>query len=233
MEKDIGRLEGHDIVCGADETAQTIIQELLATKRDFVVVDPDRVQARQARGRRAFPLRRRRPGRRRRPQESRDREGPRRPPLAPDRRGQPLRHGHGPPAQSARPHRGQGHRRQVPRKNGPGGGRLRRLADLHRRHAHGLADDPAGGRDLPRYDAPGAGQGLPGRRGHGRTRIAASPESPSPPPVSERNGTRSSSPSSAREAPATSSIRPATRSSGRGTCSSSSRRRRAGRTSRR
>jgi voltage-gated potassium channel len=44
MEKDIGRLEGHDIVCGADETAQTIIQELLATKRDFVVVDPDRVR---------------------------------------------------------------------------------------------------------------------------------------------------------------------------------------------
>jgi len=44
MEKDISRLEGHDIVCGADETAQTIIQELLATKRDFVVVDPDRAR---------------------------------------------------------------------------------------------------------------------------------------------------------------------------------------------
>lgn len=44
MEKDIGRLKGHDIVCGADETAHTIIQELLATKRDFVVVDPDRAR---------------------------------------------------------------------------------------------------------------------------------------------------------------------------------------------
>lgn len=44
MEKDISRLEGHDIVCGADETAQTIIQELLATRRDFVVVDADRAR---------------------------------------------------------------------------------------------------------------------------------------------------------------------------------------------
>ena len=44
MEKDIARLEGHDIVCGSDETAQTIIQELLTTKRDFVVVDADRAR---------------------------------------------------------------------------------------------------------------------------------------------------------------------------------------------
>jgi voltage-gated potassium channel len=44
MDKDISRLEGHDIVCGADETAQTIIQELRATGRDFVVVDPDRAR---------------------------------------------------------------------------------------------------------------------------------------------------------------------------------------------
>ena len=44
MEKDIARLEGHDIVCGSDETAQTIIQELLTTRRDFVVVDPDRAR---------------------------------------------------------------------------------------------------------------------------------------------------------------------------------------------
>jgi voltage-gated potassium channel len=44
MDKDISRLEGHDIVCGADETAQTIIQELLTTRRDFVVVDPDRAK---------------------------------------------------------------------------------------------------------------------------------------------------------------------------------------------
>ncbi|MBE3111671.1 MAG: NAD-binding protein, partial [Acidobacteria bacterium] len=44
MEKDIGRLKGHDIVCGADETAQTIIRELITTKRDFVVVEPDRAK---------------------------------------------------------------------------------------------------------------------------------------------------------------------------------------------
>jgi voltage-gated potassium channel len=44
MDKDIARLEGHDIVCGADETAQTIIQELIATRRDFVVVEPDRAR---------------------------------------------------------------------------------------------------------------------------------------------------------------------------------------------
>lgn len=39
MDKDIGRLSGHDIVCGSDETAQTIIDELRSTKRAFVVVD--------------------------------------------------------------------------------------------------------------------------------------------------------------------------------------------------
>lgn len=39
MDKEIDRLSGHDIVCGSDETAQTIIDELRATKRDFVVVD--------------------------------------------------------------------------------------------------------------------------------------------------------------------------------------------------
>lgn len=44
MEKEIARLKGHDIVCGADETAQTIIRELLTTKRDFVVVEPDRAK---------------------------------------------------------------------------------------------------------------------------------------------------------------------------------------------
>jgi voltage-gated potassium channel len=44
MDKDIARLSGHDIVCGADETAQTIIQELVTTRRDFVVVDPDRAR---------------------------------------------------------------------------------------------------------------------------------------------------------------------------------------------
>ncbi len=40
MEKKISKLRDHYIVCGADETAQTIIEELILTKRPFVVVDP-------------------------------------------------------------------------------------------------------------------------------------------------------------------------------------------------
>jgi voltage-gated potassium channel len=40
MEKDIARLKDHYIVCGSDETAQTVIHELLLTRRDFVVVEP-------------------------------------------------------------------------------------------------------------------------------------------------------------------------------------------------
>lgn len=40
MEKEISRLRDHYIVCGSDETAQTIIQELLQTKREFIVVEP-------------------------------------------------------------------------------------------------------------------------------------------------------------------------------------------------
>jgi voltage-gated potassium channel len=40
MEKDIARLKDHYIVCGSDETAQTVIRELLLTQRDFVVVEP-------------------------------------------------------------------------------------------------------------------------------------------------------------------------------------------------
>lgn len=40
MEKKISRLKNHFIVCGGDETAQTIVQELLLTKRPFVVVAP-------------------------------------------------------------------------------------------------------------------------------------------------------------------------------------------------
>jgi voltage-gated potassium channel len=39
MDKKISRLKGHDIVCGADETARAIIQELMLTKRPFVAVD--------------------------------------------------------------------------------------------------------------------------------------------------------------------------------------------------
>lgn len=40
MEKEISRLKDHYIVCGSDETAETIIRELLVTHREFVVVDP-------------------------------------------------------------------------------------------------------------------------------------------------------------------------------------------------
>jgi voltage-gated potassium channel len=40
MEKDIAKLKDHYIVCGSDETAQTVIQELVETRRDFVVVEP-------------------------------------------------------------------------------------------------------------------------------------------------------------------------------------------------
>ncbi len=40
MEKDIARLKDHYIVCGSDETAGTVIRELLLTQREFVVVDP-------------------------------------------------------------------------------------------------------------------------------------------------------------------------------------------------
>lgn len=40
MEKEIAKLKDHYIVCGSDETAETIIQELLLTRREFVVVEP-------------------------------------------------------------------------------------------------------------------------------------------------------------------------------------------------
>jgi voltage-gated potassium channel len=40
MEKEIARLQDHYIVCGADETAQSVIKELVATQKKFVVVDP-------------------------------------------------------------------------------------------------------------------------------------------------------------------------------------------------
>jgi len=39
MEKSIAKLNGHFIVCGSDETAQTVVRELLATRKPFVVVD--------------------------------------------------------------------------------------------------------------------------------------------------------------------------------------------------
>jgi voltage-gated potassium channel len=40
MEKEISKLKDHYIVCGSDETAQTVIRELSLTQRDFVVVEP-------------------------------------------------------------------------------------------------------------------------------------------------------------------------------------------------
>jgi len=42
MEKEIARLKGHYIICGSDETAQTVIQEMRLTGRDFVVVEPSK-----------------------------------------------------------------------------------------------------------------------------------------------------------------------------------------------
>ncbi len=42
MEKDIAKLKDHYIVCGSDETAQTIIRELIQTRRDFIVVEPSK-----------------------------------------------------------------------------------------------------------------------------------------------------------------------------------------------
>ncbi len=40
MEKEIARLRDHYIVCGSDETAQTIVRELIQTKRAFVLIEP-------------------------------------------------------------------------------------------------------------------------------------------------------------------------------------------------
>lgn len=42
MEKLIARLKDHFIVCGIGDTAVTVIQELLLTKKKFVVVEPDK-----------------------------------------------------------------------------------------------------------------------------------------------------------------------------------------------
>ena len=40
MDKQIARLKDHYIVCGSDETAQSIVRELLLTRRKFVVIEP-------------------------------------------------------------------------------------------------------------------------------------------------------------------------------------------------
>lgn len=42
MEKEIAKLHDHFIVCGSDETARTIIEELTLTQRPFVVVEPSK-----------------------------------------------------------------------------------------------------------------------------------------------------------------------------------------------
>lgn len=42
MEKEIAKLKDHCIICGSDETAQTIIQEMILTRRDFVVIEPSK-----------------------------------------------------------------------------------------------------------------------------------------------------------------------------------------------
>lgn len=42
MDKEIGRLADHYIVCGGDETALTVVRELRSTERAFVVVEPSR-----------------------------------------------------------------------------------------------------------------------------------------------------------------------------------------------
>jgi len=42
MDKNIDRLSGHYIVCGSDETAMAVVQELIQTKKPFVLVEPDK-----------------------------------------------------------------------------------------------------------------------------------------------------------------------------------------------
>jgi voltage-gated potassium channel len=42
MDKDIARLQGHYIICGGDDTAVTIIREMQATKKPFVVIEHDK-----------------------------------------------------------------------------------------------------------------------------------------------------------------------------------------------
>lgn len=47
MEKEIARLKDHYIVCGSDETAQTIVRELSLTGREFVLVEPSSEKIKQ------------------------------------------------------------------------------------------------------------------------------------------------------------------------------------------
>jgi voltage-gated potassium channel len=44
MDKQLERLRGHYIVCGSDETAMAIVQELRQTQKPFVLVEPDKAR---------------------------------------------------------------------------------------------------------------------------------------------------------------------------------------------
>jgi voltage-gated potassium channel len=44
MDKEIARLEGHYIICGGDDTSATIIREMIATKKPFVVIEHDKAK---------------------------------------------------------------------------------------------------------------------------------------------------------------------------------------------
>lgn len=44
MDKEIARLRDHYIICGGDETAATIVRELIATQKPFVVIELDKAK---------------------------------------------------------------------------------------------------------------------------------------------------------------------------------------------
>jgi hypothetical protein len=47
MDRQIGRFKGHYIVCSADQTGRYILDELIKTKKDFIVIekDPEKVRS--------------------------------------------------------------------------------------------------------------------------------------------------------------------------------------------
>ena len=47
MQKKIDHLKGHYIVCGADQTGRYVIEELVKTKLDFIVIEKDREKIKQ------------------------------------------------------------------------------------------------------------------------------------------------------------------------------------------
>jgi voltage-gated potassium channel len=44
MDKEIARLQGHYIICGGDDTSMTIIREMIATQKPFVVIEHDKAK---------------------------------------------------------------------------------------------------------------------------------------------------------------------------------------------